>query len=52
MKLRDNENIIVLGAFLGITALISGLVLALAAQITQKPIEEMKELYNTRDIEK
>ena len=42
MKLRDNENIIVLGAFLGITALISGLVLALAAQITQKPIEEMQ----------
>ena len=42
MKLRDSENIFVLGGFLGITALISGLVLALAAQITQKPIEEMQ----------
>ena len=42
MKIRDNENVFVLGAFLGITALISGLVLALVFQITRKPVEEMQ----------
>lgn len=42
MKLRDNENVLVLGAFLGITALISGLVLALVFQLTRKPVEQMQ----------
>lgn len=42
MKLRDNENIFVLGGFLGITALISGLVLALVFQVTRKPVEQMQ----------
>ena len=42
MKLRDNENVFVLGGFLGITALISGLVLALVFQLTRKPVEEMQ----------
>ena len=38
MKLRENENVLVLGGFLGITALISGLVLALVSQVTSAPI--------------
>lgn len=42
MKLRDSENVFVLGGFLGITALISGLVLALVFQLTRKPVEAME----------
>ena len=41
-NVRDNENVFVLGGFLGITALISGLVLALVFQLTRKPVEEMQ----------
>ena len=42
MKLRENENVLVLGGFLGITALISGLVLALVSQVTSAPIAQMQ----------
>lgn len=42
-NLRENENVVVLGVFLGITALISALVLALVSQLTAKPIAEMKK---------
>ena len=42
-NLRENENMVVLGAFLGITALISALVLALVSQLTAKPIAEMQK---------
>ena len=42
MKLRENENVLVLGGFLGITALISGLVLALVSQVTSAPIARMQ----------
>ena len=43
MKLRDNENLFVLGIFLGMTGLISALVLALTFQLTAKPVEEAKK---------
>ena len=42
-NLRENENVAVLGIFLGITALISALVLALVSQVTAKPIAEMQK---------
>ena len=42
-NLRENENVAVLGVFLGITALISALVLALVSQLTAKPIAEMQK---------
>ena len=42
-NLRENENVAVLGIFLGITALISALVLALVSQLTAKPIAEMQK---------
>ena len=42
-KLRDNENIFVLGGFLGVTALISALVLSLVFTVTRKPIEKMQQ---------
>lgn len=42
MKLKDNENIVVLGIFLGITGLISALVLAVVSHVTAKPIEQAK----------
>ena len=42
-NLRENENMVVLGVFLGITALISALVLAVVSRLTEKPIAEMKE---------
>lgn len=41
-KLRDNENVLVLGAFLGITALVSALVLSLVFMVTREPIEKMQ----------
>ena len=42
-KLRDNENVFVLGGFLGVTALISALVLSLVFTVTRKPIEKMQQ---------
>ena len=42
-NLRENENMVVLGVFLGITALISALVLALVSQLTAGPIKEMEK---------
>lgn len=39
-KLRENENVLVLGGFLGITALISALVLSLVFMMTRGPIEK------------
>lgn len=44
MKLRDNENIAVLGIFLGITGLISALVLAVISQVTANPIAKAKSV--------
>ena len=43
MNLRDNENIWVLGGFLGATALVSGLVLALVFTVTRGPVEKMQQ---------
>lgn len=43
MNLRDNENIWVLGGFLGATALVSGLVLALVFTLTRGPVEKMQQ---------
>lgn len=43
MNLRDNENIWVLGGFLGATALISGLVLALVFAATREPVEKLRQ---------
>ena len=41
-KIRESENPLLLGAFLGITALISGLVLSLVFIVTRGPIEKMQ----------
>ena len=41
-KLRDNENVAVLGAFLGMTALISALVLSVVFKVTRGPVEAMQ----------
>ncbi len=43
MKLRDQENIVVLGVFLGVVALIAALVLAIMSQLTAEPIREAAE---------
>lgn len=43
MKLRDQENMIVLGIFLGTTALVAALVLAVVSQLTAEPIREAAE---------
>ena len=42
MKLKDNENLIVLGVFLGAVGLLSALVLALVSFVTAKPIADAK----------
>ena len=42
MKLKDNENIVVLGIFLGVTGLISALVLAVISHVTSEPIAKAK----------
>ena len=42
MKLKDNENLVVLGLFLGATGLLSALVLALVSFVTAKPIADAK----------
>ena len=42
-NLKENENVLVLGGFLGITALISALVLALVFTVTRGPIERMQK---------
>ncbi|MBR2373228.1 MAG: RnfABCDGE type electron transport complex subunit G [Lentisphaeria bacterium] len=47
MKLRNNENVFVLGGFLAVTALISALTLAFVSMITADPIARMRE-QNTR----
>ncbi|MBQ9755257.1 MAG: RnfABCDGE type electron transport complex subunit G [Lentisphaeria bacterium] len=41
-KLRENESVPVLGAFLGITALVSALVLSPVFMLTRAPIEKMQ----------
>ena len=43
MKLRDSENMWVLGGFLGAVALIAALALAFVSGLTAKPIEKAKE---------
>lgn len=42
MKLRDNENIVVLGIFLGVVGVFSALVLAIVSYVTAKPIADAK----------
>lgn len=42
-RLKENENVLVLGGFLGSTALISALVLALVFTVTRGPIEKMQQ---------
>lgn len=42
MKLKDNENIVVLGVFLGVVGLLSALVLALVSHLTAEPIAKAK----------
>lgn len=43
MKIRDNENMLVLGGFLGVTAGISALVLALVFTVTREPIARAQQ---------
>ncbi len=43
MRLRDREDSVVLGAFLGVVALIAALVLALVSQWTAEPIAQAAE---------
>ena len=42
MKLKDNENLVILGIFLGAVGLLSALVLALVSFVTAKPIADAK----------
>lgn len=42
MKLKQNENIWVLGIFLGLTALLAALVLTVVSRLTARPIAEAK----------
>ena len=42
-RLRDNENIFVLGIFLGLTGLLSAMVLAAASQLTAEPRKAAKQ---------
>ena len=42
MKLKDNENVLVLGIFLGAVGLLSALVLAVVSHVTANPIELAK----------
>ena len=48
MKLRDRENILALGGFLGAAALIAALVLALVSQLTTEPIRQARDLLRPR----
>ena len=41
-KLKETENIIILGLFLGICAAVAALVLAYVAKVTEEPIKKMK----------
>ena len=43
MKLREQDNFVVLGGFLGVTALLAALVLAVVSQLTAEPINAAKE---------
>ncbi len=43
MKLRDQDNFTVLGGFLGITALLAALLLAVVSQLTADPIKAARE---------
>ena len=47
MKLKDNENLVVLGVFLGITGVLSALILAVVSNLTARPIAEAKALRET-----
>jgi electron transport complex protein RnfG len=40
MKLKDNENLLVLGIFLGVTGVLSALILAVVSTLTARPIAE------------
>lgn len=42
MKIKDNENLFVLGIFLGATGILSALILALVSSFTARPIAEAK----------
>lgn len=50
MKLRDNENIAVLGIFLGVIGLLSALVLALISHVTADPIAKAKAAQQAKAI--
>ena len=41
-KLRETENIWILGIFLGVTGLLAALILSVVSQLTAKPIEDAK----------
>ncbi len=43
MRLRDRENMVVLGSFLGVVALMAALVLAVVSQVTAEPIRNAAE---------
>ena len=43
MKIRDNENLVVLGIFLALVSLLSALVLAVVSDLTSKPIGDAKK---------
>ena len=47
MKLKDNENLVVLGIFLGITGVLSALVLAVVSTLTARPIADAKAARET-----
>ena len=48
MKLKDNENFVVLGIFLGLTGILSALILAVFSTLTAKPIAEAKAARENR----
>lgn len=43
MKLQNSENMVVLGSFLGITAVVAASVLAIVSMYTQQPIRQAQE---------
>ena len=42
MKIKDNENLVVLGIFLGVTGVLSALVLAVVSSLTARPIADAR----------
>ena len=48
MKLKDNENFVVLGIFLGLTGVLSALVLSVFSTLTSRPIAAAKDARENR----